>query len=254
MDTITIKQITLYFSLIFALCSSATSVISDEIRVAVASNFSGAMKAIVSEYEETSEHKIVLSFGSTGKHYAQIINGAPFDVFLAADSARPQLLEDQGIAIIGSRTTYARGKLAVWASNPEIKDIKVALNNHEDMRHLAFANPKLSPYGIAARQVLMTLDLWPKVQSKLVRGENIAQTFQFVHSGNADLGFVAYSQVINPKQPLQGNWWIPPKSLYSPIDQQAVLLTNKQGPKDLLEFLKSPLARQLIQHYGYELP
>jgi len=102
--------------------------------------------------------------------------------------------------------------------------------------------------------VLMTLDMWSKVQSKLVRGENIAQTFQFVHSGNADLGFVAYSQVINPKQPLQGNWWIPPQSLYSPIDQQAVLLTNKQGPKDLLEFLKSPLARQLIQHYGYELP
>ena len=254
MDTIAIKQVTLYFSLIFALCSTATSVISDEIRVAVASNFSGAMKAIVSEYEETSEHKIVLSFGSTGKHYAQIINGAPFDLFLAADSARPQLLEDQGIVIIGSRTTYARGKLAVWASNPEIKDIKVALNNHEDMRHLAFANPKLSPYGIAAQQVLMTLDLWQKVQSKLVRGENIAQTFQFVHSGNADLGFVAYSQVVNPKQPLQGNWWIPPQSLYSPIDQQAVLLNNRQAPKDLLEFMKSPLARQLIQHYGYELP
>ena len=125
----------------------------------MASNFSGAMKAIVSEYEETSEHKIVLAFGSTGKHYAQIINGAPFDLFLAADSARPQLLEDQGIAIIGSRTTYARGRLAVWASNPEIKDIKVALNNHEDMRHLAFANPKLSPYGIAAQQVLMRQSL-----------------------------------------------------------------------------------------------
>lgn len=254
MDTIAIKQLILYFSLVFALCSSATSVISDEIRVAVASNFSAAMKAIVSEYEETSVHTVVLSFGSTGKHYAQITNGAPFDLFLAADSARPQLLEDQSIAIIGSRTTYARGRLAVWASNPEINNIKDALNNHEDVRHLAFANPKLSPYGIAARQVLITLDLWPKVQSKLVRGENIAQTFQFVHSGNADLGFVAYSQVINPKQPLQGNWWIPPQSLYSPIDQQAVLLTNKQGPKDLLEFLKSPLARQLIQHYGYELP
>ena len=254
MDTIAIKQLILYFSLVFALCSSATSVISDEIRVAVASNFSGAMKAIVSEYEETSVHTVVLSFGSTGKHYAQITNGAPFDLFLAADSARPQLLEDQGIAIIGSRTTYARGRLAVWPSNPEINNIKDALNNHQNIAHLAIANPKLSPYGIAAKQVLMTLDAWPKIQSKLVRGENIAQTFQFVHSGNADLGFVAYSQVVNPKQPLQGNWWIPPQSLYSPIDQQAVLLNNRQAPKDLLEFMKSPLARQLIQHYGYELP
>jgi len=220
----------------------------------VASNFATAMKALTVEFEKTTAHHVVLSFGSTGKHYAQIKNGAPFDVFLAADAARPALLEEQDIALIGSRTTYARGKLVLWTSKPDVNDLKETLLNSQDIRHLALANPKLSPYGLGAKQVMVKLDIWPKLQTKLVRGENIAQTFQFVHSGNAELGFVAYSQAVNPKRSVQGSFWMPHQSLYSPIDQQAVLLNDKQASKDFLKFLKGPLARQIIQNYGYDLP
>lgn len=212
------------------------------------------MKALTVEFEKTTAHHVVLSFGSTGKHYAQIKNGAPFDVFLAADAARPALLEEQDIALIGSRTTYARGKLVLWTSKPDVNDLKETLLNSQDIRHLALANPKLSPYGLGAKQVMVKLDIWPKLQTKLVRGENIAQTFQFVHSGNAELGFVAYSQAVNPKRSVQGSFWIPPQSLYSPIDQQAVLLNDKQASKDFLRFLEGSLARQIIQNYGYDLP
>ena len=220
----------------------------------MASNFATAMKALTVEFEKTTAHHAVLSFGSTGKHYAQIKNGAPFDVFLAADAARPALLEEQDIALIGSRTTYARGKLVLWTSKPDVNDLKETLLNSQDIRHLALANPKLSPYGLGAKQVMVKLDIWPKLQTKLVRGENIAQTFQFVHSGNAELGFVAYSQAVNPKRSVQGSFWIPPQSLYSPIDQQAVLLNDKQASKDFLRFLEGSLARQIIQNYGYDLP
>jgi len=236
------------------LWSAGTNAPADEVRVAVASNFATAMKALTVEFEKTTAHHVVLSFGSTGKHYAQIKNGAPFDVFLAADAARPALLEEQDIALIGSRTTYARGKLVLWTSKPDVNDLKETLLNSQDIRHLALANPKLSPYGLGAKQVMVKLDIWPKLQTKLVRGENIAQTFQFVHSGNAELGFVAYSQAVNPKRSVQGSFWIPPQSLYSPIDQQAVLLNDKQASKDFLRFLEGSLARQIIQNYGYDLP
>ena len=222
--------------------------------MAVASNFATVMKALTVEFEKTAAHHVVLSFGSTGKHYAQIKNGAPFDVFLAADAARPRLLEIQGLVQADSRMTYARGKLILWTSKSGIDDIKNTLLIGQDFRHLAVANPKLSPYGLAAQQVMIKLDVWPRLQPKLVRGENIAQTFQFVHSGNAELGFVAYSQAVNPKRSVQGSFWMPHQSLYSPIDQQAVLLNDKQASKDFLKFLKGPLARQIIQNYGYDLP
>ncbi|MBT6028127.1 MAG: molybdate ABC transporter substrate-binding protein, partial [Porticoccaceae bacterium] len=163
-------------------------------------------------------------------------------------------LENQGIANAGSRTTYARGKLVLWTSKPDVNDVQDILLNSQDVRHLALANPKLSPYGMAAQQAMVELNVWPKLQAKIVRGENIAQTFQFVHSGNAELGFVAYSQVVNPKRSVQGSFWMPPQSLYSPIDQQAVLLNDKQASKDFLKFLDGSLARQIIQNYGYDLP
>jgi len=254
MDAFAIKQIAINLTLILALWSGSTSILSDEIRVAVASNFSIAMKAITAEFETISGHQVVLSFGSTGKHYAQIINGAPFDVFLAADALRPTILEQQGVAQSNSRITYARGKLVLWTSKPETQRIKESLLNHQDIRHLAIANPKLSPYGIAAQQVMTNLNVWLSLQTKLVRGENIAQAFQFVHSGNAELGFIAYSQVFNPESAVRGSFWIPPQSLYSPIDQQAVLLNDKKASKDFLRFLEGPLARQIIQNYGYDLP
>ena len=235
------------------LWSAGTTALSDEIRVAVASNFATVMKALTVEFEKTTAHRVLLSFGSTGKHYAQIKNGAPFDVFLAADAERPRLLETQGLIQADSRMTYARGKLILWTSKSGIDDIKNTLIG-QDFRHLAVANPKLSPYGLAAQQVMIKIDVWPRLQPKLVRGENIAQTFPFVHSGNAELGFVAYSQAANPKRSVQGSFWMPHQSLYSPIDQQAVLLNDKQASKDFLKFLKGPLARQIIQNYGYDLP
>ena len=237
-----------------ALWSAGINTLADEVRAAVASNFSAAMKPLVVAFEETSAHKIVLSFGSTGKHYAQIKNGAPFDVFLAADVARPALLEEQGLINIGSRTTYATGKLVLWTSQPNINDIQDTLLSGLAIGHLAVANPKLSPYGMAAQQVMVELGLWAMLKTRLVRGENIGQTFQFVHSGNAELGFVAYSQLFNPKNSVQGSFWIPPQSLYSPIDQQAVLLNDKQAARDFMVFLKRPLARQIIQDYGYDVP
>lgn len=254
MDAFAIKQLAVNLLLAIALWGSVTHAVSDEIKVAVASNFSSAMKALELVFEELSGHQVVLSFGSTGKHYAQIKNGAPFDVFMAADVERPRLLETQGLAQTDRRITYARGKLILWTSQPGIDDIKNALLIGQDFRHLAVANPKLSPYGLAAQQVMIKLDVWPRLQSKLVRGENIAQTFQFVHSSNAGLGFVAYSQVVNPVRSLQGSFWVPHESLYSPIDQQAVLLTDKQAGKDLMAFLEGSLARQIIQDYGYDVP
>ena len=142
----------------------------------------------------------------------------------------------------------------LWTSKSGIDDLKNTLLMSQDYHHLALANPKLSPYGLAAQQVMIKLDVWPRLQPKLVRGENIAQTFQFVHSGNAELGFVAFSQVVNPKRSVQGSFWMPPQSLYSPIDQQAVLLNDKQASKDFLKFLEGSLARQIIQNYGYDLP
>tara|TARA_B100000767_G_scaffold142977_1_gene135052 strand:- start:1960 stop:2685 length:726 start_codon:yes stop_codon:yes gene_type:complete len=240
--------------LVVALWSAGTNAPADEVRVAVASNFSTAMESLVVAFEETSVHTVVLSFGSTGKHYAQIKNGAPFDVFLAADAARPALLEEQGLTHVGSRTTYATGKLVLWTSKSDLNDIQDTLLSSTDIGYLAVANPKLSPYGMAAQQVLVELGLWPILQMRLVRGENIGQTFQFVHSGNAELGFVAYSQLFNPKNSVQGSFWIPPQSLYSPIDQQAVLLNDKQAARDFMVFLKRPLARQIIQDYGYDVP
>ncbi len=254
MDAFAIKQLAVNLLLAVALWGSGPHAMSGEIRVAVASNFSPAMKALELVFEELSGHQVVLSFGSTGKHYAQIKNGAPFDVFMAADIERPRLLETQGLAQTDSRITYARGKLILWTSKSGLDDIKNTLLIGKDFRHLAVANPKLSPYGLAAQQVMIKLDVWPRLQPKLVRGENIAQTFQFVHSGNAGLGFVAYSQVVNPVRSLQGSFWVPPESLYSPIDQQAVLLTDKQAGKDLMAFLEGSLARQIIQDYGYDVP
>jgi len=244
--------------LLISIGLSFTQIAADEIKVAVASNFYPAMKEIVSQYElkqsqSFENHNIVLISGSSGKHYAQILNGAPFDIFFSADKVRPILLEKKGISETGSRFTYALGRLVLWSSLDGFieKDEQLYSN---DLRFLAIANPKIAPYGGAAREVLLSLNLWEDLQSKMARGENIAQTFQFVNSGNAKLGFISYSQLMNPSYPVVGSFWEVPQSLYTPIEQQAVLLKKSSLAKDFLSFIESDESLNIISKYGYDLP
>lgn len=227
---------------------------ADEIRIAVASNFAGAMKAIVEAFEAGSDHEITLSFGSTGKHYAQIANGAPFDAFFAADTTRPALLEEEGVAVPGSRFTYAIGKLVLWSPKIQFVDADGKVVANGEFRHLAIANPRLAPYGRAAEEVLRARGLWAVVEKRLVFGENINQAFQFVASGNADLGFVAYSQLQRSSGELEGSYWEVSQSEYSPIEQQAVLLDDNAAARAFLAYVRGAEGSNIIRAHGYDLP
>lgn len=238
------------------LLTSFTSLNAEEIRVAVASNFVGVIKEIANRFEKQSRHKIVLIVGSTGKHYAQIRNGAPFDVFFAADEKRPALLEKNNIAIPSSRFTYAIGKLVLWSPDSKLIDNEGEILKSNSFRYLSIANPKLAPYGKAAQQVLEKHDLWETLKGKMVRGENINQAFQFIKTGNAELGFIAYSQIKQPglSIPMEGSFWEIPSSLYEPIKQQAVLLKDNQAAQRFLEFVKTPEVLNVISDMGYGVP
>jgi molybdate transport system substrate-binding protein len=229
--------------------------LAEQIRVAVASNFADAAEAIARHFEEISEHRVVLVFGSTGKHYAQILNGAPFEVFFAADERHPRLLESEGLTVPGSRFTYAKGRLALWSLEEGYVDIEGRVLERGDFRHLAIANPRLAPYGAAAQEVLQARGLWEELQRRLVRGENIGQTFQFVRSGNAELGFIALSQLTSPVQtPKEGSHWMVPETLHAPILQQAVVLRDTQAARAFSGYFRTQEARSIIQSYGYETP
>jgi len=224
---------------------------AEDIRVAVASNFSSAMTTLAQRFEADTGHKVTLIPGSTGKHYAQIKHGAPYDVFLAADTKRPEILEQEGLALPGSRFTYAIGKIILWSPIAGIVDSEGKVLEQGAFRYLAIANPRLAPYGKAAQQVLQKRGLWGPLKGKIVRGENIGQTFQFVGSGNAEMGFVAYSQLKRPGQSIAGSFWEVPESLYDPIEQQAVLLKNNKAARKFLLFMKSDWARDMIHRFGY---
>ena len=226
----------------------------EEIRVAVSSNFAHAIHSIARHFEAGTDHKVTLIFGSTGKHYAQIWNGAPFDAFFAADVRRPQQLEKESLVVPGSRFTYAVGKVVLWSPRTGYVDPQASVLEGGGFQYLAIANPKFAPYGKAAREVLQARRLWDRLSGRLVRGENIAQTFQFVNSGNAELGFVAYSQVKRPDQPIEGSIWEVPQALYTPIQQQAVLLKDKEAARDFLSFVRSDVALKIIRDYGYDTP
>lgn len=226
----------------------ATPALAGEVRVAVASNFAGVMEPLASAFTEQTGHQLRLSYGSTGKHYAQIRQGAPFDVFLAADEARPQRLEVEGLGIPGTRSTYALGVLILWSPSGEIADPAAQL---EQAPRVALANPRLAPYGRAARQALETMGLWETVGARAVRGENIAQTYQFVATGNARLGFVALSQwMIHPR----GHYWTVPANHYEPVIQQVILLRDTSSARSFQRFLQSDEARAIIRAGGYQLP
>lgn len=237
----------LALSLLFGVATASAG----EIRVAVASNFTGAIKEIAQAFEKQTGHQVTLVFGSTGKHYAQIKNGAPFEAFFAADVKRPKLLEEEGAAQPGSRFTYAIGKVVLWSPNQDLVDADAEVLNSDQFRHLAVANPELAPYGKAAEQVMKAKGAWEALRGRMVRGENIGQTFQFVYSGNAELGFVALSQIKKPGAAIEGSYWEPEQSLYDSIEQQAVLLKNNDVARDFLAFVRSEPAREIIHGYGY---
>ncbi|MBW8328579.1 MAG: molybdate ABC transporter substrate-binding protein [Thiobacillus sp.] len=213
------------------------------------------MQLIAADFEKATGHQAKLAFGSTGKFYAQIRNGAPFDVLLAADDETPAKLEREGGAVAGSRFTYSIGRLALWSAKPDYVDDKGAVLKQGTFKHLALANPKLAPYGAAAVETLNRLGLLAALQPKFVQGENIAQTFQFVSTGNAELGFVALSQVTEAGKLKRGSAWIVPPGLHAPIRQDAVILTRgKDTPAALalMKYLKTDKARAIIRAYGYD--
>ena len=228
----------------------------EQIQIAVASNFMAPMKVIAANFEQRTGHQVQLSFGASGKFYAQIRNGAPFHLFLSADQEKPIALERDGLVVPDSRFTYALGSLVLWSSKSDFIDGEASVLRRGQFNKLALANPKLAPYGVAAVQVLEKLNLRQTTESKWVQGENIAQTFQFVSTGNAELGFVALSQVIDNGELKTGSAWLIPEALYQPIRQDAVWLQqgeNSEAAKALWQFLQSESARQLIKRFGYQV-
>lgn len=241
--------------LLALLCTSATH--ADEVKVAVAANFTGPMQVISVLFERDTGHKASLAFGGTGKFYAQIVNGAPFEVLLAADDQTPARLVKEGHAIAGSDFTYAIGKLVLWSNDPNLVDARGEILRKGGFKHLAIANPKTAPYGSAAVQTMTGLGLFESLKLLFVQGENIGQTHQFVATGAAELGFVAYSQVIKNGRIDSGSGWIVPGNLHEPIRQDAVLLAkgkDKSAAIALLNYLKGETAQTVIKSFGYALP
>ena len=230
---------------------------ADTVQVAVASNFVGAMDALVPAFQKISGHQVAIVPGSTGKFYAQIKSGAPFEVFLSADQGTPAKLEKEGLAVPQTQFTYARGRLVLWSENPHFIDDGERALRAGKFQHISLANPVTAPYGAAAIEVISHLGLESAFASKKVLGENIAQAHQFVATRNAELGFVAMSQVFKGGKLTSGSGWVVPQSLYAPLLQDAVLL--KPGEKNeaalaFLQFLKTPEATSIIISLGYEIP
>ncbi len=241
---------------VLAYAFTSTMAFADTINVAVASNFTAPAKDIAADFESQTGHTVELSFGSSGKFYAQISNGAPFEVFLSADQAKPEALIKEDLALAESRFTYAEGQLALWSADPEKVDPLGKILDEDDFNRLAMANPKLAPYGLAALQTLETLELVDKTQTKWVTGNNIAQTFQYVDTSNADIGFVALSQITQNNKITHGSVWIIPDEFYLPIRQDAVLMKSAErnaAAQEFLDYLKSDEAHQVIQSYGYKI-
>ena len=244
---------TLCFLIVNILMANAYA---EKINVAVAANFTTAMRDLTKVFEKVSGHRVEASYGSSGKLYAQINHGAPFQIFFSADQSKPQALINHGLADPKSLFTYAQGALVLWSGKSDLIDSEGKVLFTDRYNKLALANPKLAPYGEAAVQVLENLNLLDQTKKKWVRGENIAQTFQFVSTANADLGFVALSQIIDREELQKGSSWIVPNHLHQPIRQDVVLLnTGADSPaaKAFLLFVKSPQARKIIQLHGYTL-
>jgi molybdate transport system substrate-binding protein len=253
-ERMTMKRFSTFFCMASLMWGQAQA---GEVQVAVSANFTAPMQAIATAFEKDKGHKAILAFGATGKFYAQIVNGAPFDVFLAADAATPAKLEHEGHGVKDSRFTYAIGALVLWSTDPKKVDPQGHVLKEGAFRHLSIANPKTAPYGAAAIQTLTKLGVLEAVSPKFVQGENIAQTLQFVSTGNAELGFVALAQVVKEGKITEGSAWKVPAGYHDPILQDAVLLKRgerNEAAQALLEYMKGDIAKGIIQAYGYALP
>lgn len=237
-------------SVTLTLCCSP--LVAEELTIAVASNFVRPMKNLVNDFEASSGHKVSVSYGSSGRLYAQIISGAPFQLFFSADQEKPQALVDAGVAVASSQYTYAVGSLVLWWPDSQSHP-KDALDAGS-LKRIAIANPRLAPYGKAAMQVLESLGLASTYEKQLVMGENINQAYQFVSTGNADAGFIASSQLLREDGSIQGTAWIVPDNLHTPISQDAVITKAGQGSqvaKEFMEYMQSSAARMTITRFGY---
>ncbi|EGH70143.1 molybdate ABC transporter substrate-binding protein [Pseudomonas syringae] len=255
MRTTTLRAI-LKFSVLAFAASAAAYASADEVQVAVAANFTAPIQAIATDFEKDTGHKLVAAFGATGQIYTQIKNGAPFEVFLSADDTTPAKLEQEGDTVKGSRFTYAVGTLALWSAKDGYVDSKGQVLKANQYQHLSIANPKTAPYGLAATQVLSKLDLTAATKAKIVEGQSITQAYQFVSTGNAELGFVALSQIYKDGKLTSGSAWIVPDDLHDPIKQDAVILNkgkDSAAAKALVEYLKGPKAAAIIKSFGYQL-
>jgi molybdate transport system substrate-binding protein len=246
--------LSLLFPLLLAV--SAGPAQAAQVLVAVAANFTAPMKTIAAEFTRDTGHQTKLAFGGSGKFYAQIRNGAPFQMLLSADDETPAKLVQDGMAMADSRTTYAIGTLVLWSARPGYVDAKGEVLKKGQFNKIALANPKLAPYGKAAVEVLTGMGLLATLAPKFVQGENIAQTWQFASTGNAELGFVALSQVMKDGKISSGSGWIVPAKLHTPILQDAVILTSGKGnpaAEALMKYLKSEKAKAIIKAYGYDI-
>ena len=228
---------------------------ADVVQVAVAANFTAPARALAEVFARTTGHEAKLSFGATGAFYTQIKNGAPFDVLLAADDERPARLEKEGDTVAGSRFTYATGQLVLWSAKPGLVDDEGAVLKHGQFGKIAIANPKNAPYGAAAVEAMEKLGLAATLQPKLVTGESIGQTYNFIATGNAELGFVALAQVLDGGKLKSGSMWVVPAQYHAPIIQDAVILkraASNPAAKAWMELLKTPQSKALIRSYGYE--
>lgn len=241
------------FACLLACCTTAAA--AAEVKVAVAANFAAAMARLGEAFTAATGHAVTLSSGATGKFYAQVLHGAPFDVLLAADDETPRRLVAEGHAVAGSTFTYATGRLVLWSAQPGLVDAQGAVLASNRIRHLAIANAKVAPYGAAAQQVLQRRGLAEAYAGRIVTGESVAQAYQFVATGNAEAGFVALSQVAAPGRSAAGSYWLVPADWHTPLRQDAVLLkagAANPAARALLDYLKTEPARQLIRAHGYE--
>ena len=238
----------------FLFVAYATNLRAEEALVAVAANFSAPMQQIAASFQKDTGHQLKMSFGATGGIYAQIKNGGPFDVFLSADQITPQKLEAEGLGVAATRFNYATGQLVLWSKQDGLVDEKGQVLRGKNIQRIALANPKLAPYGVAAWEAMTALGLLEELKPKMVQGDNIAQTYQFVSTQNAQVGFVALSQVFANGQLTSGSAWIVPPHLYKPIRQDVILLKNgkdNSAAKALLMYLKGEKAKAVMKSYGY---
>lgn len=245
-------------SLFIATTLLASSLVyADEVQVAVAANFTAPMKQIAADFEKDTGHKVQLAFGTVGKFFAQMKSGAPFEVLVSADQTTPDKLAAEGLAQNETRYTYAIGKLMLWSAQPNYVDAKGEVLKKGNFKHLALANPKLAVYGAAGQEVMKRLGVLDAIQPRIVLAENITQAYQYVQTGNAELGFVALSQVVGKDGRIsEGSHWMVPADLYPPIKQDVIVLApgkGKSAPQALVDYLKSAKARAVIKSFGYEL-